>query len=82
MRLKDILEEQGIEVRILSCIASILLLTKSLTQAEFINGVLVCDDGSSQVAVRKSENRFAVEGSISELYFKVRDILYSQFAIV
>ncbi len=45
-----------------------------------INGVLVCD---GHVAVRKdSSGAMTLEGPVSEVYYRVRSILYKQFAIV
>ncbi|CAH0728143.1 unnamed protein product, partial [Brenthis ino] len=49
--------------------------------AEFVGGALECADGT--VAVRRLDNgRVALEGVYSEEYFKVRELLYDQFAIV
>lgn len=49
-------------------------------QAEFSAGALVCNE---TIAVRRNEaGRMQLEGAISKDYFKVRDLLYSQYAIV
>ncbi|XP_060555652.1 cleavage and polyadenylation specificity factor subunit 2-like [Ruditapes philippinarum] len=49
-------------------------------QAEFSAGALVCND---TIAVRRNEaGRMQLEGAISKDYFKVRDLLYNQYAIV
>ncbi|XP_052767669.1 cleavage and polyadenylation specificity factor subunit 2-like [Mya arenaria] len=49
-------------------------------QAEFSAGALVCND---TIAVRRNEaGRMQLEGAISRDYFKVRDLLYKQYAIV
>jgi hypothetical protein len=45
-------------------------------------GVLVCDDGTAEVAVRKTNDNVALEGGVCELYYKVRQLLYQQFAVV
>ncbi|XP_045452922.1 probable cleavage and polyadenylation specificity factor subunit 2 isoform X1 [Melitaea cinxia] len=49
--------------------------------AEFSAGALECCNGT--VAIRRLENgRVALEGVLSEEYFKIREMLYDQFAIV
>ncbi|XP_030038036.1 probable cleavage and polyadenylation specificity factor subunit 2 [Manduca sexta] len=49
--------------------------------AEFSGGALECCNGS--LAIRRLENgRVALEGVLSEEYYKVRELLYDQFAIV
>ncbi len=49
-------------------------------QAVVINGVVVCD---GQVAVKKdSSGTIFLEGPVSQTYYRVRSILYKQFAIV
>ncbi|KPJ01523.1 putative cleavage and polyadenylation specificity factor subunit 2 [Papilio xuthus] len=49
--------------------------------AEFSGGALECCSGT--VAIRRLENgRVALEGVLSEEYYKVRELLYEQFAIV
>lgn len=54
-----------------------LLATKGI-QAEFAGGVLRCGDA---FAVRKSggSQQLVIEGPLSEEYYKLRDLLYSQF---
>jgi len=53
-------------------------------KAELFGGVLLVGDGS--IAVRKEEleggSGIKLEGLISDDYFKVRDILYSQFVVL
>ncbi|XP_072930180.1 probable cleavage and polyadenylation specificity factor subunit 2 [Epargyreus clarus] len=49
--------------------------------AEFVAGALECCNGT--IAIRRLENgRVALEGVLSEEYYKVRELLYDQFAIV
>lgn len=49
--------------------------------AEFSGGALECCNGT--LAIRRLENgRIALEGVLSEEYYKVRELLYEQFAIV
>lgn len=49
-------------------------------QAEFVGGVLVCNN---LVAVRRTETgRIGLEGCLCEDYYKIRDLLYEQYAIV
>ncbi|RWS25149.1 cleavage and polyadenylation specificity factor subunit 2-like protein [Leptotrombidium deliense] len=56
------------------------VLMKSGVQAEFSGGVLYCNN---QVAVRRNETgRIHLEGTLCDDYFKVRDLLYQQYAIV
>eukprot|EP00850_Spirogloea_muscicola_P005295 SM000024S07757 [mRNA] locus=s24:318967:324274:+ [translate_table: standard] len=58
---------------------------KSLLQAqgfkpEFVDGVLQCTE---DVVVRKfGEQQFALEGALSEDFYRVRELLYSQFYIL
>ncbi|VVC87684.1 unnamed protein product [Leptidea sinapis] len=56
-------------------------LAKHGLSAEFNAGALECCSGT--VAIRRLENgRVALEGVLSEEYYKVRELLYDQFAIV
>uniref|UniRef100_A0A803JRS7 Cleavage and polyadenylation specificity factor subunit 2 n=1 Tax=Xenopus tropicalis TaxID=8364 RepID=A0A803JRS7_XENTR len=49
-------------------------------QAEFVGGVLVCNN---MVAVRRTETgRIGLEGCLCEDFFKIRELLYEQYAIV
>ncbi|XP_049877571.1 probable cleavage and polyadenylation specificity factor subunit 2 [Pectinophora gossypiella] len=49
--------------------------------AEFAGGALECCNGT--LAIRRLDNgRVALEGVLSEEYYKVRELLYDQFAIV
>eukprot|EP00123_Amoebidium_parasiticum_P004483 comp15786_c0_seq2/m.13030 comp15786_c0_seq2/g.13030 ORF comp15786_c0_seq2/g.13030 comp15786_c0_seq2/m.13030 type:complete len:291 (-) comp15786_c0_seq2:287-1159(-) len=49
-------------------------------RAEFVGGVLVCDD---IIAVKKGpEGQVTLEGPLCESYFKVRSILYGQYAVI
>ncbi|KNC76101.1 hypothetical protein SARC_11387 [Sphaeroforma arctica JP610] len=49
-------------------------------KTEFIGGVLVCDE---IIAVRKgADGVVALEGPLCETYYKVRSIVYGQYAIV
>ncbi|KAJ7523061.1 hypothetical protein O6H91_18G035900 [Diphasiastrum complanatum] len=56
-----------------------LLATKGI-QAEFTGGVLRCGDS---IAVRKSGNQqLVIEGPLSEEYYKIRELLYSQYYVL
>ena len=56
------------------------VLMKNGIQAEFSGGVLHCNN---QVAVRRTEaGRIHLEGTLSDDYYKVRDLLYEQYAII
>ncbi|KAI1286060.1 Cleavage and polyadenylation specificity factor subunit 2 [Halotydeus destructor] len=56
------------------------VLINSGVQAEFAGGVLYCSD---KVAVRRNETgRIHLEGTICEEYFKIRQLLYKQYAVV
>ncbi len=48
-------------------------------QAEFHGGVLVCN---GLIALRKVAGRIILEGMVSDDYYKVRKILYDQYAIL
>ncbi|XP_062857770.1 cleavage and polyadenylation specificity factor subunit 2 [Trichomycterus rosablanca] len=49
-------------------------------QAEFVGGVLVCNN---MVAVRRTEaGRVGLEGCMCEDYFRIRELLYQQYAVV
>ncbi|MEE6494364.1 hypothetical protein FKM82_017112 [Ascaphus truei] len=49
-------------------------------QAEFVGGVLICNN---MVAVRRTETgRIGLEGCLCEDFYKIRDLLYEQYAIV
>lgn len=49
-------------------------------QAEFSGGVLYCND---KVTVRRKETgKIHLEGTLSDDYFKVRDLLYKQYIII
>lgn len=49
-------------------------------QAEFVGGVLVCNN---MVAVRRTEaGRISLEGCLCEDYYKIRELLYQQYAVV
>ncbi|XP_072031108.1 cleavage and polyadenylation specificity factor subunit 2-like [Amphiura filiformis] len=49
-------------------------------QAEFSGGALVCNNS---VAIKKNETgRIVLEGCLGEDYFRVRELLYDQYAIV
>jgi cleavage and polyadenylation specificity factor subunit 2 len=53
---------------------------KNGIQAEFSGGVLYCNN---QVEVRRnSAGRIHLEGSLSQDYYKVRKLLYEQYAII
>ncbi|XP_048486095.1 probable cleavage and polyadenylation specificity factor subunit 2 [Plutella xylostella] len=57
------------------------VLAKHNIRAEFNNGELSCCNGT--IAIRRLDNgRVALEGVLSDEYYKVRELLYDQFAIV
>lgn len=56
------------------------VLLRAGIHAEFSGGVLYCNN---TVAVRRNETgRINLEGCLSEDYYKVRELLYSQYAII
>uniref|UniRef100_A0A8C6WE62 Cleavage and polyadenylation specificity factor subunit 2 n=1 Tax=Neogobius melanostomus TaxID=47308 RepID=A0A8C6WE62_9GOBI len=56
------------------------VLLKEGIQAEFVGGVLVCNN---LVAVRRTEaGRIGLEGCLCDDYFKIRELLYQQYAVV
>ncbi|XP_014210156.1 probable cleavage and polyadenylation specificity factor subunit 2 [Copidosoma floridanum] len=57
------------------------ILNKSNIASEFSGGVLWCCNNT--IAVRRHEaGKIILEGCLSEEYFRVRDLLYEQYAIV
>lgn len=57
------------------------VLIRNGVQAEFSGGVLYCSNQS--VAIRRNEaGRIQFEGTLCEDYFKIRDLLYTQYAIL
>ncbi|CAH0550597.1 unnamed protein product [Brassicogethes aeneus] len=57
------------------------VLGKNSIPSEFSGGVLWCSSGT--IALRKVENgRIMIEGCISEDYYKVRELLYEQYAVL
>ncbi|XP_030762628.1 probable cleavage and polyadenylation specificity factor subunit 2 isoform X2 [Sitophilus oryzae] len=57
------------------------VLAKANVSSEFSGGVLWCCNGT--IAVRKLDTgKIVFEGCISEDYYKVKDLLYDQFAIL
>ncbi|CAF4958758.1 unnamed protein product, partial [Rotaria magnacalcarata] len=49
-------------------------------KAEFVGGVLTCED---TVAIKRNETgKIILEGALSDTYYKVRRILYDQYAIL
>ena len=56
------------------------VLIRNGIQAEFYGGVLHCNN---LVAVRRNEaGRIHLEGTLCDDYFKVRELLYEQYAII
>ncbi|OTF77047.1 hypothetical protein BLA29_003105 [Euroglyphus maynei] len=56
------------------------ILMKHDIQAEFSGGVLLCN---GQVEVKRTESgRIHLEGTVSNDYFKIRQLLYDQYAIL
>ena len=45
-------------------------------------GALVCANGQVVVRRRAEDDELIVEGSISDAYFNVRDMLYAQYSII
>ncbi|CAL4075626.1 unnamed protein product, partial [Meganyctiphanes norvegica] len=57
------------------------VLSRAGINSEFNSGILWCANGT--VALRKQDaGSISIEGSLSEEYFQVRKLLYSQYAIV
>lgn len=57
------------------------ILSKLSLQAEFVAGDLVLSDG--RVRIRKLDDRsLLIEGASTENYYRIRDLIYSQLAIV
>ncbi|CAL1527611.1 unnamed protein product, partial [Lymnaea stagnalis] len=57
-----------------------IVLISAGVQCEFAGGVLVCNN---QVAVRRdAAGKMKLEGTLCEDYFKIRELLYQQYAIV
>ncbi|PSN48231.1 putative cleavage and polyadenylation specificity factor subunit 2, partial [Blattella germanica] len=57
------------------------VLNKNNISSEFSGGVLWCCNGT--VAVRRHEaGRVILEGCLSEDYYRVRELLYEQYAIL
>lgn len=57
------------------------ILLKGNINSEFSGGVLWCSNGT--IAIRRIENgKIILEGCISEDYYKVRELLYQQYAIL
>jgi cleavage and polyadenylation specificity factor subunit 2 len=57
------------------------ILAKSNITSEFSGGVLWCCNGT--LAIRRVESgRVILEGCISEDYYKVRELLYEQYAVL
>jgi len=57
------------------------VLSKHQVPCEFSGGVLWCCNGT--IAVRRLEaGKVVLEGCLSEDYFRVRELLYQQYAIV
>jgi len=57
-----------------------ILIQKHGLKAEFVGGVLNCED---TVAIKRNEaGKITLEGALSDTYYKVRRILYDQYAIL
>ena len=48
-------------------------------QCEFVGGVLICNN---QIAVRREAGRMKLEGALCSDFFKIRGLLYAQYAVV
>ncbi|GFR92931.1 cleavage and polyadenylation specificity factor subunit 2, partial [Elysia marginata] len=58
-----------------------MVLINARIQCEFVGGILVCSN--SQVAVRRdTAGKMKLEGALCQDYFKIRELLYQQYAIV
>lgn len=58
-----------------------MVLLRAGISAEFDGGVLFCGRGS--VALRRHDSgRVTIEGALCDLYYRVRELLYQQYAIV
>ncbi|XP_077995100.1 cleavage and polyadenylation specificity factor subunit 2-like [Glandiceps talaboti] len=56
------------------------ILLRQGIQAEFVGGVIVCNN---MVAIKRSEaGLLSLEGCLCEDYFKIRELLYEQYAVV
>ncbi|KAK2553094.1 Cleavage and polyadenylation specificity factor subunit 2 [Acropora cervicornis] len=56
------------------------VLNKAGIQAEFAGGALICNNN---VAVRRNETgRVGLEGAVCDDYYKIRELLYEQYAVV
>lgn len=56
------------------------ILQKNGVQAEFAGGVLVCCNGA--IAITRNEaGRIGLDGAVCDEYYKIRELLYDQFAI-
>lgn len=58
------------------------ILSKAGVQAEFADGVLLCSGGQVEVRRSSSSGRIVIAGTVCEEYFKVRRLLYAQYAIL
>lgn len=57
------------------------VLMKNNISSEFSGGILWCNNGS--LALRRVDpGRVTIEGNLSEEYYKIRDLLYEQYAII
>lgn len=57
------------------------VLLRAGIHAEFSGGILYCNAGS--IAVRRNEaGRINLEGCVCDEYYRVRELLYQQYAIV
>lgn len=57
------------------------ILSRNNIQSEFSDGVLMCAD--DQVMIKRVDSgRLAMEGCVCEEYYKIRKLLYEQFAIL
>ena len=57
------------------------ILIQEKIHAEFLGGVLYCNN--QKVALKRSEaGRIQIEGTLCQDYFKIRDLLYKQYAIL
>ncbi|CAF1306100.1 unnamed protein product, partial [Didymodactylos carnosus] len=51
-------------------------------RAEFVGGVLTCEDSVAIKRVEGGSGQIILEGLLSDTYYKVRRILYDQYAIL
>jgi len=59
-----------------------MVLTREGIPSEFSGGVLFCGKSSNVALRRHDSGRVTIEGAVSPDYYRVRELLYQQYAIV